>query len=253
MQLLDQLEEGRGRDAIRNLAETYGVPEHQAASLVDSILPELARAIERNTLSRGGIANVVDLLGRQDYQRFLSPDANLGEADNAGVDALQEVFRSKSRSRAIAARASNQTGLPEETIKAMLPQIAAIAMGAISQQLQGGLENLREKIPQARRSWLGFGPSVGQQQPLPMPNDDMLQGPADGGYGRQNPYGDITDIIRRKGRIDGQRPGNVIRDILGQMLGFQNKGIVGWIIQFIIARYGWRIIRAVLGRLLTGR
>ena len=41
----------------------------------------------------------------------------------------------------------------------------------------------------------------------------------------------------------------VARQILGSVLGFQSKGILGYIIRFIVYRYGWSILRVIFGRL----
>lgn len=105
---------------------------------------------------------------------------------------------------------------------------------------------------------------VGRQSPLPIPGNnipDMRKG--------SNPYEDLSDVIRRGGvRVPGgggQGGGsaggttgsgsleNVIRDILGGAFGFQNKGIISWIIQYVVVRYGWRILQSILRRLMGGR
>jgi predicted membrane protein len=47
---------------------------------------------------------------------------------------------------------------------------------------------------------------------------------------------------------------NVIRDMLGGALGYSTKGgVMGWIFRAIVMRYGWSILRSVLGGVLGRR
>ena len=49
-----------------------------------------------------------------------------------------------------------------------------------------------------------------------------------------NPYGNIANSIRNGGAAGGGMAGGV-RDILGGLLGFgSSRGIMGWIIKFIL-------------------
>jgi len=45
----------------------------------------------------------------------------------------------------------------------------------------------------------------------------------------------------------------VIRDLLGSVLGFENKGVIGWIIRLILVRWVWGFVRSILRRLFLGR
>jgi hypothetical protein len=55
------------------------------------------------------------------------------------------------------------------------------------------------------------------------------------------------------GNVGGSMLWNIVRQILGGALGFQSKGIMGWIIRTVLMRYGWQILRTILGRGLFGR
>jgi hypothetical protein len=53
------------------------------------------------------------------------------------------VFGSKDVSRDVASRAASQTGLGVDTMKRMLPLVASLMMGAVSQQrTAGGIQSL---------------------------------------------------------------------------------------------------------------
>jgi hypothetical protein len=125
------------------------------------------------------------------------------------------------------------------------------------------------------------GGSMRQQSPLPIPGEDVP------GMGRHedNPYGDLSDILRRGGfrlpggfRVPGgqQQPrggaarpsprdypdegsaggggdllGNIIRNVLGSVLGGgRGGGIVSWIIRFVILRYAAKFLPTILRRIL---
>ena len=61
-----------------------------------------------------------------------------------------------------------------------------------------------------------------------------------------NPYGNIANSIRNSGMSGGATAG-ATRDILGNILGFgSSKGIMGWIIRFLVLRFGMNILRALL-------
>ena len=99
-------------------------------------------------------------------------------------------------------------------------------------------------MPSGRPSDTRYG------DPLPFP----LPGPG-GSRGGDNPYGDLSDILRRGSRLpDGAAPGggglwSIVRSVLGSALGFGNRGILGWLIRLVVMRWGWTILR----RILTGR
>lgn len=93
--------------------------------------------------------------------------------------------------------------------------------------------------------------------PLPLPGDHIP------GLGRDaphqddapdddNPLNNLPDIIRRGGV---QVPGggsleNVIRSILGGLLGFQNRGILGSLFQLFLIKFLPAILKGIFGRVL---
>ena len=45
----------------------------------------------------------------------------------------------------------------------------------------------------------------------------------------------------------------IIRSILGQLLGFGNRGVLGSLIYLFLTRFALNFIRRILSRLFTGR
>ena len=268
---LDTILKDTGRNgAFAEVGRAYGLDAAQTQTLVAAVLPELTRRIERNTLSRGGLADMVESLGNPMFQRALDNPALLKtpELQSAGIGLLDQILGSKDRSRAVAAHAAASTGLSEILIKQLLPIIASMIMGSLAKSGSGSLGDILSKIPGlpgGGGSTGGF-PAPGQRPAAPMPTPQSSGGsplPLPGSHTpldqRQanNPYGDLSDMIRRGGGGGGigtasGAPG-IIRSILGSLLGFSGGGVMSWILRAVFMRYGWSIIRFIFGRLLLGR
>lgn len=303
MDILDALRQSQDGNAIPNLARAFGISPAEADAVLQSVVPQLARRIERNTLSRGGIADVVGAMGRAAERNYLD-DAQVFSGTTMrddGVAILDQILWSKDQSRAVAQRAAQSSGISEALIKQMLPAIAAMLMGGLAKAAAGGLSDILGRIPGLpgspsasaggpppgpdaeahgrRGDWSGTRPTplpggqagaqieLGDQGPLPLPGNYR---PGGGGRGYrqgaeeipsrtpgENPYGDLSDIIRRGGTpapgTGGGTLSSMIRGILGSILGFQSRGVLGWILRFVVLRYGMSIVRWFFSRLLSGR
>jgi hypothetical protein len=317
MQLLDDVRRAQGGHAIENMARTFNVTPAQAEAAIAAILPEFSRAVERNTLNRGGLADLIGALGSGRHQAALE-NPNLfksTELRDDGNAILGHVLGGKDQSRAVAARASLSTGLGSSVIQMMLPYIIQMLMGGLAGKAQGGLGDILSKIPGMPGSAPTAGgqgggrqgggmqmPRMPQQEPasvpmehtrwptqteptpvpeaggvfgggnsLPLPGD-----PPRGGYGRSqapqaqppqqggdNPFGDLSDIIRGGKCIPGGAGGaavgggmlwGIIRSVLGGALGFSGKGgVMSWLFRMVFMRYGWGLIKTIFMKVLLRR
>lgn len=289
--------------AVMEMAQQQGADPAQVRAAIAAIVPELAHHLERNTLSRGGLADLVGALGNPQHASRLASE-NLPGDPSATADGnaiLQHIVGGKDGSRALAAQAARASGLSETLIRTLLPFIASMLMSALQRYLQGGLGDILKRLPQgearpaprggrAPDSDGGFGggfelPKQGpiegipdrgggapinlprsepsrpaqpptpsspgsfpQQSPLPLPGE-LPRG--QGG----NPFDDISDILRRGAgpKVDGQPVRRSVRDLIGNALGFSSRGVIGWIIKLVFLRFGWGILKRLLGRVLGGR
>lgn len=377
MQALAIIDKAQGGDAVSNLATTLGISEDQARAAMDAVLPELARGIERNTLSRAGLADFVTALGQGHHEQVLDTPAAWTDPHviTDGEAVLNHLTGSQRNTEMLAARAMQASGLGSSIIKLLLPILAQWLLGALTKSTKGGLGDILSRLPipgggasqpapQRRssrtsddRSGGGFdtGGTMGEgsggrnsgfdlpksdlpgggfpMPPIPgadddgsardRPSEDGRPGgyqmpwpggsqapsrerprsgtgfdlpessPPAGGYpmppipsgpesddagsgrgatesngsgfpfpfpfpgsGKQdssdNPYGDLSDILRRGGRLPsgeqagGRGLGSVVRDTIGSALGFGKKGILGWIIQLVLLRWGWSFLKRIL-------
>ncbi len=308
--ILQTLAGSSSAPAVQQTATAFGISPAQAQAAMGVMIDALSNRLERNTLSRGGLADLVRAVGDPRNAAYAGGDLVGSAAQREGGNAiLAHILGSRDASRGVAARAARAAGLPAATAEAMLPQVAAMMMGEVQKAAQGPFDDILRRIPgldealreiDGRRAAGGGGsvprsggagdgwsdrggggggfdlPDAGpapsprtggmpEQQPLPIPGDVPMGG-QDGG----SRYDDLSDILRRGGfklprgevnlpdNIPGNIPGaegggplgTLIRAILGALLGFQSRGLIGWIVRLIVMRWGWGFLQRILGRIL---
>ena len=315
MQAIDVIRQAQGGRAIDNLAAHFGIAPSQAEAAIAAVLPELSRHIERNTLSRGGLADIVAALGDGHHARSLDDPRALADPAmrDDGNAILGHILGSRDQSRAVAANAAMSSGLGEGLIRMLLPYIASWLMGSLAKSAGGGLGDILGRMggapagqPPSRRDsgidmprlpetpsvpggglsmpdsggpgapdaggmglpmppdttggsgrWGSRTGSGGNASPLPLPGEPMPDNPGRG----DNPYGDLSDILRKgrgadlpgAGAAGGGALWSMVRNILGGALGFRSGGILSWLFRMIVLRFGWGLVRRLLGRMLLGR
>lgn len=256
MQVIEALRAAQGGQAISNVAQAFGITTAEAEKAMEALVPEVGRVIERNTLSRGGLADVVAALGDPRYRQALSDPGVLKnpQMQSSGIELLETMLGNKDKSRALAARAAASSGLGEALIKQLLPYLLPMIVAAIAKSGSGALGDILHRLPgwgvptsgpAPSRPAPSMSPPRPGQSPLPLPGEYTP-------LGGDNPYSDLSDTIRNGGTLASGLPG-LIRSILGGLLGFQSRGVIGWILRFVVMRWGWTILRTILGGLIGGR
>lgn len=211
------LADGPAGRAIVEMARRQGGDPEQVRRAVAAVVPGLARHLERNTLSRGGLADFVGAVGAPQHgPRLANPDLAGDPAIGADGNAiLQHIVGGKDASRAIAAEASRASGLSEQLIKMLLPFIASMLMSALQRYLQGGLGDILKRLPQ------GPGKSreiEDDERPVPQRRgrrDDDADERGGGGFGRDfelPQQGPIEGIPDRGSRAPMETPRDTARD-----------------------------------------
>lgn len=202
MELIETLHGAQGGETLSKMAARAGVEPEAMQAVVDAVVPELAFQIERNTLSRGGLADLVAALGSGHH------DAYLDDGDLAGSDAAREdgnailghIVGTKHASRVMAARAARESGVAPEIVESVLPEIAAVTMGGLSRQTASQFGDIFSRFPGQSS---GSGRPMPDQRPLPLPGESPGGGWADEWSSGNTPGG---DVFPRQEQRDGQVP-----------------------------------------------
>lgn len=246
------LKSGQGKAVLDNIAATFAIDPAQSGPAVTELATALSQRIERNMISRGGVADLVGLLVDPASGRALSEPKSLASAEVAetGNHILDVLIGNKHISRGIAARTAADTGIDEGVAKKLLPVVASIVLGGLQKQAQPQMTKLIRDVPVLKAATNG--------SPLPIPGDNIpgvgrnaprTPGNVPGGGGN-NPFENLPDIIRRGGvEVPGGGGSleNVIRSILGNLLGFKNRGMIGNIVQALVIRWLVNLARRFFG------
>lgn len=139
MNILDEVLHSENGRAGSQIAAALGIEEREAKSAISQLLPVLARGLSQGASSQDGLTSLLGALTKGQHQRYLETPGLLGHSDTVrdGNGILGHVFGSKDVSRQVATRAATSTGLGVDIVKKMLPMVASLAMGALSQKASG--------------------------------------------------------------------------------------------------------------------
>jgi len=262
-----------------DIARTFGIEPGQASKAVAEIQDAISYRVQRAMLSRGGVADVVSAMtagldAAANGKASLSADSTIAH----GNDILAILLGSKHASRGVAGRVARDTGIDVETAKKLLPVVTGDIIDRIGREAAPKFNRMLTDIPALSKLATGplslpgepartgngtsttgdwgasrnANPGTGKS-PLPIPGDDIP------GVGRSrpsnSPFDQLPDIVRRGGTKSpsGSSLEDIIRQILSNILGVQNRGVIGTIIQLFLVRFVVSIIRRVFGNILPGR
>ena len=187
MDILDLLRSAQGGALLQNLANSHGISTEQLDSILNSVVPALSNRIERNTLSRAGLADTIDEASRPEHAKVMSGASEPASplAAQAGIGALDTIFGSKDASRSVAAQAAMSSGIEQALIQKLLPILASLVMAALSKGMQGGLGDILKKLPDLTGVGAGgdsgsassFPPTSRRGRPVEPPRDEDADPP----------------------------------------------------------------------------
>jgi hypothetical protein len=226
MQMHDTLRSLQGGTVVADLATAFDLTPLQVEGVMRTVMPELAWHLEQNTLSRCGLADLVAALGKGNHARYLDSKPFRDEAALAdGRAILSHILGSKTRSRALAAKAARRAGVRQDSVRSMLPALAILTMGALSARAKAGIGEVLDVMP-----------SLGR-------------------WSRGSPHADLADILRRGCGAGPHAPAKlrrVVRRALARAGGFKPRGPMRWYLQFM-SRPAMGPARAATARLLGTR
>lgn len=127
MTLQDLLAQADNDGTLDQIAQQLGVDREVARQGMAQLAPAVTRGLQRNAAQGAGIEDLLgSLLG--------GAGGGAGALGANGNDILGQIFGSKDVSRNVAGYASERSGLDSALLKRMLPLIASLAVGWLSQR-----------------------------------------------------------------------------------------------------------------------
>jgi hypothetical protein len=151
MNLLEAILNAQGGAAAQQAGQSVGLSPQQTSSALSALVPALAAGLHRNASQPGGLESLLGALGSGGHGRYLENPSVLGAGETVadGNKILGHILGSKDVSRALAGRASAQTGIGADVLKKLLPLAATMVMASLAKQGAG------------QRSAAGMTPGMG--------------------------------------------------------------------------------------------
>ncbi|MFK7902623.1 MAG: DUF937 domain-containing protein [Nitratireductor sp.] len=207
--LLDLLNANNGNSLAKHFAGQHAIEQSDAQKAIEALLPAFSNGLKRNSQTPQGFGDLMEALAGGNHKRY-SNEPELVSSDEGileGNKILGHLFKSKDLSRNIAASASKNTGVSVSLIKQMLPALAPIILGALTNNMQNNTPTQNASAQYA---------SGGGANPLGRILEELMKNGMKGG-GRSsgnNPLGDILEqVLKNKGLPGG------LGDSLGGGLG----------------------------------
>lgn len=213
MNLLDMIMDAQGGAAAQQAGAQLGLNQQQSQSAIAALLPAISSALKQNTANPQGLAGLLGALQGGQHEQYLDNPQMLGQPQtvNDGNAILGHLFGSKDVSRAVAGRASEQTGIGSDVLKKLLPLVATMAMGSLSKQT-------KQPTMQSALTGLAMQHLMGGQKKSGL---GAILGAVTGANGRQQRQ---TQQTHQQGMgiigklLDADGDGSMMDDILGMAM-----------------------------------
>lgn len=138
MGILDELLGGNGA-ALAQVGGQLGLDPAQTRAAIEALTPMVMAGVSRQAQSGAGLDGLLGSLAGTGLGGYVSDPATLGApaAVEDGNSILGQIFGSKAVSREVASRASAQTGIGADVLKALLPIVASAVMSAMVNRASG--------------------------------------------------------------------------------------------------------------------
>lgn len=133
MHIKTVLSEAQNGQAYANLARAFHLPPDKAEDAVHDMLDALIPDIAERIASRRSLADIVELIGKADYEKVLETPMLLGATHTQvlGSEALN-AFAGRKESQRLVHHAAATSGVSEMISEYLLPALAAMLVGALA-------------------------------------------------------------------------------------------------------------------------
>lgn len=166
--MIRNAQDGRG---VEVMARQFGLSTEQAEAAIEALTPALSQGLKRNAADPYGVGAFVSALSTGQHAKYFEDAGRAASAEGIaeGNGILGHLFGSKALSRAVAGQAAEATGVAQETLKQMLPALAAMIMGGLFKQSTGQMQ--------------GASGAHGQANPIGAIIEQMMLQPTGGATG----------------------------------------------------------------------
>jgi hypothetical protein len=219
----DALRHAQGGSAADTLVKSYDISPAQARAVVRTAAPAFAWGLETVSLNRGGLADLVEAVGRIDQAEYLD-QANIFHDEGARAQGgrVLDLLVGPAEARAmLVAQVARRAGVSEDTVAAMLPGLAVLTLAALASRARSTLGAV-----------LAVMPSLGR-------------------WSKGSPHADLADMLRRRcggGPYASRQLFRVVRRRLARAGGFGSFGAVGWYVRYMLLRPASVALRPLLDR-----
>lgn len=218
MNMMDMIMQAAGGQTAQQAGGSLGLDAQQSQQALAALLPAISSAMKRNTNDAQGLAGLLGALQNGQHSQYLDdPQVLQQNAQTDGNAILGHLFGSKEVSRAVAGRASEQTGIDSSVLKKMLPMVAMMAMGGLAKQTQQnqGLQGVLANA--AMQQLMGGGVQGAPAKGI----GSMIGGLLGGGArkqarAQQQAHQQGLGMLGRM--LDADGDGNTMDDILGMLM-----------------------------------
>ncbi|MDZ7603118.1 MAG: DUF937 domain-containing protein [Hoeflea sp.] len=228
MPLYDMMMNAQNGDAMRAMAQQFGLNESQMEQAMAALMPAFSTGLKRNAANPMDMSNFLAALASGQHATYFEnlQSAFSPQGRDEGNGILGHIFGSKEVSRAVAAQAEAATGIGQEIFKQMLPVLATAIMGGLFKQAterpatqsqagaMSGSNPIGDLITEMMRQGMGGAQAKPAPRASPMDNPlgQILEGMFGGAQKRQPQPG--------AGNPFGDNPlGQIFQDMLGGAMG----------------------------------
>lgn len=226
--LFEMLTSAQNGQAINQMARQFGLSQQQAQDAMEALLPAFSQGLKRNASTPNDLGSFLNALASGQHAKYFEDATKAfspaGMQEGNGI--LSHLFGSKDLSRAVAAQASQATGIGQNILQQMLPALASMIMGGLFKQSTGQMQGaapsgnpLQQIIEQMMKQGGAFGqpaPAETPRQRAPQPDASQFE----------NPFGKMLEGIFGGGQpgttrqpTDSPLGNNPLGRIFEEMLG----------------------------------
>lgn len=224
MNLLEAILGAQNGASAQHAGQALGLDQSQTQNAIAALLPAISSALKKNTGNPQGFAQLLGALQKGNHQEYLDQPERMGRQESItdGNAILGHLFGSKDVSRAVAGHAAQKTGLGADVLKKLLPMVATMAMGSLSQQT-------RQPSMKQQLANLAIQKMMGGGQAQPQPQQGGLGGLLGGllGGGQQRQQRQAQQQVQQQHQqglgmlgkmLDADGDGSMMDDVLGMAM-----------------------------------